>query len=253
MFTFQVSSFKFQVSPPVFSIPNSKSIIPPPGRPGGWVCLQLGSREHYAIPRALAAAGRLHELITDAWVPPGSAWRWMPGKLADRWHADLARSPVCAFTVGRVAFDVAARVMRRPTWDAILRRNHWFQRGAVARMATICDSQSPPGTVFSYSYTARLPFREAKRRGMRCVLGQIDPGPIEHDVVEQHVRAAGEPGYIESRPPAVYWEEWREEVALADTIIVNSAWSAQLLEQAGVSKDKLMEIPLVYEAIPANW
>jgi len=115
-------------------------------------------------------------------------------------------------------------------------------------MATICDSQTPPDTVFSYSYTARLPFREAKRRGMRCVLGQIDPGPIEHDLVERHVRAAGDPGYVENRPPAIYWEEWREEVALADTIIVNSAWSAQLLEQAGVPKGKLVEIPLVYEA-----
>lgn len=238
---------------PTAHIQDSTSPIPPSASPlpSMWICAQLGAREHYAIPRALHRAGRLGGLITDAWVPPGSPWRLPPGKLGERWHPGLAGADIRAFTGGRLAFDLLARARRLGTWETFMGRNAWFQR----RVCRALETPGAPGkraaaTFFSYSYTARLPFRRAKAMGYRRILGQIDPGPIEHEVVEREVRAAGWPNYAEKRPPASYWDAWREEVALADVIIVNSAWSADLLVRAGVPEGKIREIPLVYEPEP---
>jgi glycosyltransferase involved in cell wall biosynthesis len=40
-----------------------------------WLCCQLGAREHYAVPRALARRSALDRIITDAWVPRTSLLR----------------------------------------------------------------------------------------------------------------------------------------------------------------------------------
>ena len=46
--------------------------------PPSWICCQLGSREHYAIPRVLQQNNRLTVLITDAWVRPQSPISYLP-------------------------------------------------------------------------------------------------------------------------------------------------------------------------------
>ena len=102
-------------------------------------------------------------------------------------------------------------------------------------------------TIFAYSYAARKILAYARRRGWRTVLGQIDPGPVEERVV------AGEcqryPGLAPDwmPPPEAYWKEWREEIALADRIVVNSDWSRQALLAEGVPADRVDIIPLAYE------
>ncbi|MDP8963805.1 MAG: glycosyltransferase family 4 protein, partial [Cyanobacteriota bacterium] len=47
--------------------------------------------------------------------------------------------------------------------------------------------------------------------------------------------------------PPHYWVNWQEECSLADRIVVNSLWSSQALEQAGIAANKLDIIPLAYE------
>jgi glycosyltransferase involved in cell wall biosynthesis len=92
-----------------------------------------------------------------------------------------------------------------------------------------------------------LPFTEAKRRGALCILGQIDPGPREEEIVAEQTAAYRHLAPPDEKAPAEYWRLWREEIELADKIIVNSPWSARLLVEAGVASEKLVEIPLVYE------
>jgi glycosyltransferase involved in cell wall biosynthesis len=212
-----------------------------------WICIQLGSREHYAIPRMLHRAGNLECLLTDSWVS-SKAQPWVARaskSLSLRRHDEIPDSLVHAATVSRIAFDIHMRMSKSTTWDAILKRNQWFQEFAARYLEQKKDNAN---VCFSYSYTARLPFRAAKKRGMKCILGQIDPGPIEYDVVEtaskeyQHIRLAHE-----DQPSHQYWEEWREEVELADEIIVNSEWSKELLIRQGISDDKIRVLPLAYE------
>jgi glycosyltransferase involved in cell wall biosynthesis len=216
-----------------------------------WLCHQLGSREHYSIPRALHAKRRLALLQTDAWVPPAMA-KFMPGigplqSLAGRYHESLATAQVRAFTLGRLKFDVLSKLRREPLWQAILQRNRWFQArclpGLRRGLADSFEPQASQPTVFAFSYAARELFHEAKRLGARCVLGQVDPGPEE---IRWVAEKCGGPDPHGSPPPA-YWEAWREEVELADVILANSEWSRSLLVKGGVPTDKIQVVPLAYE------
>lgn len=210
-----------------------------------WLTIQLGSREHYAVPVALYEAGRLERCVTDAWLSKSAAniVRPLAPSLAERRSDRLPDPLVASNTLGRLVFDTRLRLTKRDIWTGIMERNEWFGRWVMKQAA------KPPATsVFSYSYTARLPFAEARIRGARCILGQIDPGPREVEVVHEKTAAYRHLAYPEENPPEEYWRLWREEVELADKIVVNSPWSAGLLVKAGVPAGKLVEIPLVYES-----
>jgi glycosyltransferase involved in cell wall biosynthesis len=138
--------------------------------------------------------------------------------------------------------DAKLRMRGAGYWDSISERNEWFAEWA-AKQSAKADSS----IVFSYSYTARQAFAEARSRGARCILGQIDPGPREEEVVFEATKKYRHLAPPTDRAPQKYWDLWREEIAMADKIIVNSPWSAQLLMEAGVDAAKLVEIPLVYE------
>lgn len=218
-----------------------------------WIACQLGAREHYAIPRALHSTGKLGALLTEAWVPPRSAWGRLRRNLRERYHPDVPPERVHACTAGAVAFEASASMRGSQGWERILRRNEWFQH-RVGRMLELekCPARQEHGTLFSFSYTAGEPFRWAKRRGWRTVLGQID-GALgeEQHIAGLHARHEGLAGNYRAAPP-VYWEKWRKECDLADSIVVNSEWSRKLLELEGVDGGKIEIIPLAYRPSPES-
>jgi glycosyltransferase involved in cell wall biosynthesis len=213
-----------------------------------WLCSQLGAREHYAIPRALFHHGVLEQLATDAWVRPRSPLAVLPRSLSERFHPDLAKARVRAWNSGLLAFETVARLKRLSGWPLIIARNNWFQRKVASFLhgAKLSTSHSQP-TLFSYSYTALEPFRHAKSRGWKTVLGQVDPGPEEEKIVADEVARTPELTTTWQPAPRKYWQSWREECELADRIVVNSQWSFDALVRTGVSKEKLSIIPLAFE------
>jgi glycosyltransferase involved in cell wall biosynthesis len=213
-----------------------------------WLCSQLGAREHYAIPRALFRQGSLERLLTDAWVPPRTLLAALSLGLGERFHFDLTEAPVQAWNNRLLAFELAALLKRLSGWRLIIARNHWFQRRVAsflsANQLSTLDSQR---TLFSYSYSALEPLRFAKSQGWRTVLGQIDPGLFEEDVVAGEAKREPLLAPNWKRAPADYWKSWREECNLSDRIIVNSQWSFDALVQTGIPKEKLSIIPLAFE------
>jgi glycosyltransferase involved in cell wall biosynthesis len=212
-----------------------------------WLCCQLGAREHYAVPRALQLHGKLLRLVADAWVGPRSIFRSLAGargrRLRERYHADLANAAVTHFTSSLVAHEFLWSAQGRKGWQLFAARNQWFQRQAAAAVAT-----APRGSmVFAHSYAALDIFRAAKRRGLRCVLAQIDPGERHFSVVAESAAAAPEYGPPPPAPPREYFEHWREECVLADRIVVNSEWSRRCLAQVGVPNEKMAVVPLAYD------
>lgn len=211
-----------------------------------WIVCQIGAREHYAIPRALDREGCLKRLYTDFWVEPSSLWAKLPKskKLADRFHEEISSSLVKGFNTQMIGGELRNRLNKTSAWQSVLQRNFRFQRLVIDELKRIPDSEDI--TVFSYSYAAKEIFKYAKSRGWGTVLGQIDPGiEEEHIVSDEHelyskIESCWEPA------PSSYWKDWREEVDLADRIIVNSEWSQQCLENTGVAKEKMEIIPLVY-------
>jgi glycosyltransferase involved in cell wall biosynthesis len=220
----------------------------------GWICCQIGAREHYAIPRALFRKEALRLLITDAWVQPRSVIRALGSGLRERFHPELASASTKAWNTGLIAFEAAARMRKLSGWQRVIARNRWFQRRACAYLARKTETPKSETLkteliIFAYSYAARDIFRFAKQRGWKTALGQIDPGPVEEKIVaDEAARVPELAGKWQPAPPK-YWDNWQEECSLADHIIVNSEWSRTCLLKAGVNGEKVSVIPLAYEPI----
>jgi glycosyltransferase involved in cell wall biosynthesis len=218
------------------------------------VVFQLGAREHYAVPRMLDGSGRLRALVTDAWVPPESKWTRLPGavgkRFAGRFEPALANCEVIAFNSRLLAFEAAQRLSPPPSyWHGCMRRNEWFE-GQAVRAATRRGLFAGRPTAMAYSYAALGILKAAKSAGCRTVLLQIDPAIMEDRIVRRECarweRVTGKKApWIP--PPASYWHRWKRETELADRIIVNSEWSREALERAGVEAQKIRVVPLAYD------
>lgn len=215
-----------------------------------WICCQIGAREHYAIPRALHENGQLAHLITDAWVPPQSLLGVLPFSpttaLQERFHPALKQASIHAFNLSLINFEITQKLQKTSAWERMIARNYWFQKQAINNLKKLAPQLKTRPILFSYSYAALELFRFAKQQGWLTILGQIDPGPLEEEIVIQEYQRSPQYRGDWEPVPASYWQTWREECALADCIMVNSQWSRQLLEKAGINSDKIQVVPLVY-------
>lgn len=218
-----------------------------------WICCQLGAREHYSIPHALHQNQALAHLITDAWVPPRSTLGKLPfpalRSFQERFHSGLTQATIHHSNVPILSFEARHRLNQTANaWQRTIARNQWFQTYALHTLQKIFSIPSPRSVFFAYSYAALKPFTYAKERGCLTLLGQIDPGPVEYDIVQkEHVCHPHLAPHWQS-PPQQYWQDWFEECQLADYILVNSAWSKQALTLAGIPTEKLKIVPLAYQS-----
>ena len=218
-----------------------------------WICCQIGAREHYTVPRALHRSGRLAVLYTDYWA--GSAVRKLAiskfRPLAVRFHPDLAK--------GRPV--VVSWNLRSFGWESILRQKsagptsyHGFievgRRFSVrVREALKRRVDLKPGSIFyAYDTGALEAFEWCRPQGIKCVLNQMDPSRVEVDLVRAEERQW--PGWALSpvQVPEEYFARREREWSLADRVVVNSEFSRQALLRQGVPPDKLVVVPLCYEA-----
>jgi len=207
-----------------------------------WLCCQIGAREHYAIPRALERLGALKQLFTDFWF---SSKIWTGFRDNGRFHDGLANHTVTASNLGSIRFEMTAKVLGYSGWDLIHARNSSFQEFVVAQLKNgYTNGNGQRHTVFAYSYAAEEIFNFARQRGWKTVLGQIDAGPLEEQLV-----SALNTNYESGRTPAPpgYWQQWRRECDLADHLVVNSEWSREALVDQGIAPQKIKVIPLALE------
>jgi glycosyltransferase involved in cell wall biosynthesis len=211
----------------------------------GWICCQIGAREHYAVARALHRHHALRLLLTDVWVHPERPLGKLSPGLRTRFHPELASAEVHAANTTSVAAELWSKLTGLRDWNRILARNEWFQKMAVKRLSRI--KTDAPQTVMAYSYAAGEILKFARSRGWRTILGQIDPGPREDALVAELYEQ--DPIYRGQfkRPPPRYWSSWREECRFADQIVVNSSWSQSALISEGIPAEKIRVLPLAYE------
>jgi glycosyltransferase involved in cell wall biosynthesis len=100
----------------------------------------------------------------------------------------------------------------------------------------------------SFSYTARDIFAAAKSAGHLTVLQQIDPGLTEEELVARKSVENPDVALNWTPAPPEYWKDWFEECQLADAIVVNSEWSKKGLVAQNVPPEKIITIPLMYDA-----
>ena len=239
---------------------NRSSIVQRNNQP--WVCCQLGAREHYSFPGMLHSEKSLAILITDIWVHPDS---WLSHikihrfqNIKNRFHESLSSANIIDCTLQSVLFELWNRIFGLSGWQLTLEKNRWFQKKSVnilrkLRQQFEQNQQTP--ILFAYSYSALEILRYAKQCGWIVILGQIDGGQEDENLVAIEHKQAKVKGSTWKRAPTEYWVNWKEECNLADRIIVNSDWSRQLLSLAGIDKKKISIIPVAYESadMTCNW
>jgi hypothetical protein len=221
-----------------------------------WICCQLGAREHYAIPRALSSQGKLKLLITDLWIDHNHPLNFLPpsyfSSLRERYHADLSSVQVKAFNQAQIAWEIFHRYDQKygktTEWELITARNLWWQN-QVIKILKSSQIQEQNITLFAYSYSALKILEYAKERGWKTILGQIDPGIVEAQIIDQEIAKNHQLSPSTSTTPNdQYWSDWQQEYTIADRIIVNSNWSKKALQEVGVDHDKITTIPLAYQS-----
>jgi glycosyltransferase involved in cell wall biosynthesis len=217
-----------------------------------WIVYQIGAREHYALPRILHDYDLLEELVTDAWVQPGSGFDWIPGRmgarLRGRFDEALSKASISHFTVSLILSELANHLLPgRNYWTRMVRRNRWFQHQAVRHFRTGTRKPGDAPIIFAYAYAARDIFRAARALDATKILGQIDGGPADERLITSVGLKYADIVSPPPRAPNDYWAAWREECSLADRIVVNSRWSRDLLMDAGIEQGKLRIVPVIYE------
>jgi glycosyltransferase involved in cell wall biosynthesis len=217
-----------------------------------WIVTLVGSREHYAVPRAFLRRGRLLRLYTDAWCGFGrgllrrgpASWRAMAG----RYHPEIPPQRVTAFTP-KALMDRVGQPRNRSVEAEHLEYLRIGKQFCEAVNRDLARRKFSADELRFYGYdTACLETMQMLReRGVFCVVDQIDPGRVEEEMVLEEVQRW--PGWekVEGRKPEVYWKRLHEEWKLADAVVVNSQWSKDALVKQGVAAEKVVVIPLAYE------
>jgi glycosyltransferase involved in cell wall biosynthesis len=215
------------------------------------VVAQIGSREHFLIPRALHRRGALVRLLTARYAPFGGGFadrlaqsRWKPvARVFAARHDELQRNLVTTLTL----WDVAQRV-----WGPFRRewRSH-YQSSILAGTAfarRVARLRLPAHNVLiAYSYAA-LELVEAERaRGVFTVVDQIDPAQVEYEMVREEARRWPDFAMPPEEAPTEYFGRVRAEWDRAHLVVVNSEWTREALLSQGVPAEKLEVMPLAYE------
>lgn len=228
-----------------------------------WIVAQITAREHYAVARAFHQRGALERLYTDFWSGDSALMnraRQSPrvgplGALLNRHHAHIPDGKVTAFNASTLRTSavslVASRLGRERSiendYTEYLRGGKKFAHRTVGKLS---KSRIDPEkhAFFGYNTGCLETMRWLNKRGVPTVVGQIDTGRVDEDLVnEENERWPGWSTLSGQIPDAFHRrisEEWEE----ASMILVNSQWSREALIGQGVPAEKMVVVPLAYEA-----
>jgi len=219
------------------------------------ICIHIGARAHYLLPKALAAQNKLEMLVTDTWIK--DAWLRklllkfpvrMVKSLANRFAPEINSSQVKDFSLAFLLEEMKLRLQRKKDWQLILSRNTAFQQKALPLFL-----QLPRATVLGISYTSLDIFTAAAERKQKTILFQVDPAIKEEEIVAD-ITSANAHVYPSAwqKAPAALWENWRKECSLSDVIMVNSEWSRKGLIAEGIPQEKIKVVALPYQLTNAH-
>jgi glycosyltransferase involved in cell wall biosynthesis len=197
-------------------------------------------------------------LFTDFWSD--SLTRKLAGQinfralrtLSTRFDATLAHAHVVSWNTRAIYWEARLRRQARTTGTAgrFLGYIDVGKRFATAvRRGLQRRKHGIPETVFFGYDTGVLETLEwCQAQGLKCVVGQMDPCRIETALVQEE--GLRWPGW-ELQPlevPEAYFKRREQEWRLADRVLVNSEFCRKALVQQGVPPEKLVVVPLCYEA-----
>ncbi len=222
-------------------------------KPIRWIVSQIGARQHYGVPRGFHYKGHLRLFYTDAWCRWGSRQlKRGPERFrtfAGRFHSDLPSDKVVSFTTDALGAKVTQGA-RSTTEDAYL---HHLSIGAdfarnVNRHLMRQNLDPAVDCFFGFDTGCLETLQLLRERNLRTVVDQIDPARVEEELVFRE--AEKWPGWqkLPGRIPDAYFDRLATEWKAADLVLVNSEWSKNALIAQGVAAEKLLIIPVAFEA-----
>lgn len=201
-----------------------------------WITAQFGAREFYSIPQILNHLGLLKVGFTDIWCE-NEILRKLSPKFKSRYLESLR---------GKMLNNSLETIFQMQIKnDAELS----FDNFVASNLKKIISKES---VFYTYSYSSLKKIETAKEMGAKIVYGQINPGLLEADLVKK-LYLENFPTEKPEVPTDTYWRNWEKELALTDTIIVNSEWSKKLIIEFGVDEKKVEVIPLIYDKKELNF
>jgi glycosyltransferase involved in cell wall biosynthesis len=218
-----------------------------------WIVSQIGSREHYAVPRAFQLSGAFELLITDYWCRRGR--RLLASgpvglrALAGRWSPSIPSEKVVSFNLATLIGRVRSA---RAGVDSVAVSRDYVRVGrefgiASAKVLEQRSLSPQRHAFFAYCTGALEALQLLAGRGIPTVVDQIDPARAQEKIVRAEQRKW--PGW-ESGAEMVaeeYWQRLEAEWRTASAVLVNSAWSKSALVAQGVPAEKIIVVPLAYE------
>ena len=220
-----------------------------------WITAQIGAREHYLPPVALARHGRLACCFTDFWAGPG--WRWAGRHLprlhsaANRYEKGLEPHRMISFNAGALFKTLVQRYRRQNGLTSLYEFHRMYGEWFSTKVRNVLKRRPIDGGRFCYVgfTTGSLEtVQYLREHGVFCAVQQIDPARTEYEMILEEARLW--PGW-ESNPgqiPPSYFARLDQEWQTSSLVIVNSEWSRQALIEQGVPAAKLVVIPLGYES-----
>jgi len=221
-----------------------------------WYVSQLGSRERYACAVSQAKRGRLELFYTDAWC---GAFRGLVSKmprgfagLSQRFHAELPREKVVAFTAATLCDELKDKFSRRDKsrtaqYERFETSGKWFASKVAAHMSKL-PLNAGRDVHFVYDTAALESLKHARERGMFCIVDQIDPARVHEKLLQEEAERWPNWEVREGGIPDSYFARLSEEWATADMVVVNSEYSKRSIHEQGVPLEKIAVVPLAYEA-----
>jgi len=199
----------------------------------------------------------LAKLLTDYWAGKGTQAlaNLLPNRVTKsldaRCHTFIPNNLVHSWNKSAIAWDLQVKGMTKiggtkARYLGYCRVGKKFSVAAIQEIHAI--KHLPEQSVyFGYDTCGLEVMRYLKKRGVACVLDQIDPCRVEVDMVRAEQEAW--PGWqnYDLEVPDEFYERHLAEWELADRIVVNSNFSRDALITQGVDRRKMVVVPLCYE------
>ncbi len=170
--------------------------------------------------------------------------------LGTRFHSDLTGAAVTSWNVRALTWEAGMRKTQN-AYSSFTEIGNQFAlrvRQALERR----NDLGPDSIFFSYDTGALEALEWCRNRGIRCIVGQMDPNRVEAELVREEEKLW--PGWSAQtlQIPEQYFSRRENEWALADSIMVNSDFCRDALLKQGVSAAKLAVVPLCFEAASSS-
>jgi len=221
-----------------------------------WIISQIGSRQHFGVPRGFEATNQLKRVYTDGWCPGPLRKVLLRGNsmmraFATRWHHEVPRRKVVSRNFSAVRDAVRrSRLRGASTEDQFrehLRIGLEFDEWVAADLARPGRIDPKNDAFFSFNTGALKTLKMLGGMGVPRVLDQIDPAKVEEEMVAREAEKWPDWEQSPGRVPQEYWDRMAEEWAAADIVLVNSKWSLNALVHQGVPAEKIVIVAVAYE------